>query len=181
MPEIIKTKTCPKCKQIKPVSEFHKNQSRIDGYSSWCKICNSENSKRYNKTERGKIVSKKAVKKYSKTIKYKIARKRYNQSKKGKMSIRAYSKSDMAKANSIIQARKYRQRHKDRCTARIIVNHAVKRKGFPGANTKVCQYCGKQAEQYHHPDYSKSLDVVPLCAKCHRLIHSNNVPTGPRL
>ena len=38
-------KTCSKCKEIKNISEFHKNKQSKDGLKSSCKICrNSENS-----------------------------------------------------------------------------------------------------------------------------------------
>jgi len=32
-------KTCSKCKETKPVGEFHKNRSRVDGYAHRCKLC----------------------------------------------------------------------------------------------------------------------------------------------
>jgi hypothetical protein len=33
-------KCCPKCKEIKLVSEFHKNSKTKDGLNTWCKNCN---------------------------------------------------------------------------------------------------------------------------------------------
>lgn len=37
---------------------------------------------------------------------------------------------------------------------------------------KSCQKCGKLEDiQMHHKDYKKPLDVLWLCAKCHRLEH----------
>lgn len=35
----IETKKCCKCGEIKPVSEFYKNISTIDGYEVYCKEC----------------------------------------------------------------------------------------------------------------------------------------------
>ena len=32
-------KTCPKCKEEKPFSEFHKNRAKKDGYQNQCKVC----------------------------------------------------------------------------------------------------------------------------------------------
>lgn len=40
-------KTCIKCKEEKPLSEFHKDTTRDDGYSNQCKICRKENRKNY--------------------------------------------------------------------------------------------------------------------------------------
>lgn len=35
----IDTKKCSKCGEIKPVAEFYKNISTIDGYDVYCKEC----------------------------------------------------------------------------------------------------------------------------------------------
>ena len=35
-----------------------------------------------------------------------------------------------------------------------------------------CSQCGTQKTDAHHEDYSKPLDVIWLCRKCHRLRHA---------
>lgn len=35
-------KTCTKCKEIKPVTAFHKRRDIPNGYQSWCKSCRNE-------------------------------------------------------------------------------------------------------------------------------------------
>ena len=47
-------KTCPKCKQEKPLSEFYKNRSRKDGLQAWCKDCFRGYQRAYCRTERGR-------------------------------------------------------------------------------------------------------------------------------
>lgn len=42
----METKICKKCGRELPISEFHKNKSKKDGYSSWCKECNKEHEKK---------------------------------------------------------------------------------------------------------------------------------------
>lgn len=37
----VASKTCPKCKTLKPRGEFNLNKSRYDGLSSHCKLCRS--------------------------------------------------------------------------------------------------------------------------------------------
>jgi hypothetical protein len=36
---------------------------------------------------------------------------------------------------------------------------------------EVCATCGKKAQERHHPDYTKPLDVVFLCKSCHKQFH----------
>lgn len=38
------TKTCTKCAETKPLTEFHRNQRHADGLSSSCKECNRADS-----------------------------------------------------------------------------------------------------------------------------------------
>lgn len=57
--------------------------------------------------------------------------------------------------------------------ARTAVNHAVRdgRLTNPGK----CSKCGKEGySEAHHEDYSKKLDVVWVCKKCHMEIHHSN-------
>jgi hypothetical protein len=35
----MRTKTCKRCSQAKPVSEFYRNRSLVDGYHLYCKLC----------------------------------------------------------------------------------------------------------------------------------------------
>lgn len=32
-------KRCGRCKQEKPITDFHKDKNRLDGYQNQCKIC----------------------------------------------------------------------------------------------------------------------------------------------
>lgn len=36
-----------------------------------------------------------------------------------------------------------------------------------------CEFCGDERVHAHHKDYSKPLDVIWLCAKCHNRLHAN--------
>ena len=42
-------KTCSKCKERKPYSEFHKNKSKKDGLNFYCKKCKNQQYKQYYK------------------------------------------------------------------------------------------------------------------------------------
>lgn len=47
-------KKCPKCKIIKPYSEYGKNKSNYMGIMPFCKVCKSENDKKYREDPRFK-------------------------------------------------------------------------------------------------------------------------------
>lgn len=51
--------------------------------------------------------------------------------------------------------------------AAIAEVHAAIRKGhLPAAKDHRCVDCGKPARDYEHRDYTKPLDVVPVCRSC---------------
>jgi len=155
MAEIIKTKRCSKCKQIKPLSEFSKHKSYEDGHRYWCKLCESQYSKKYLQTKHGKATREN----YNETDKGKQARKRaskhYQQSEKGKVS-----------------GERYQQNHPERIKARSAVMIAIVAGKLPQASSLQCS-CGHQAAQYHHhKGYAPEhwLDVIPICKKCHDVL-----------
>lgn len=41
------TKTCSKCKESKPITDFYKDIKYPDGYFCWCKSCKHEYYKAY--------------------------------------------------------------------------------------------------------------------------------------
>jgi len=63
------TKTCTKCNQTKPISEFHKNKKLKDGVNVWCKTCTKDYRKSYNKNTKEKRATK--SKQYRDSIKNK--------------------------------------------------------------------------------------------------------------
>lgn len=65
-------------------------------------------------------------------------------------------------------------------TSKVLVKKAhtaiakeIKADRMPHASTLKCQQCPGQAYHYHHEDYTKPLEVIPLCRSCHRRIHGN--------
>jgi len=47
------------------------------------------------------------------------------------------------------------------------VQYAIRSGKLPKSSECMCNDCGKAANQYHHEDYSKPLEVIPLCKQCH--------------
>ena len=48
----MESKTCCKCKQSKPLSEFHLNRRNAGGLHSYCKVCNIKQTKERNQREK---------------------------------------------------------------------------------------------------------------------------------
>lgn len=88
--------------------------------------------------------------------------------------VRAYevkrSKSPERRKNSIIYQRTRRLKDPQKDKARNAVNNAIRDKRLM---RQPCVKCGEPKSQAHHHDYSKPLDVIWLCFKCHRLEHGH--------
>ncbi|QTC89414.1 hypothetical protein IFE19_01385 [Brevundimonas pondensis] len=68
------------------------------------------------------------------------------------------------------KAREWREAHPDAYRAHNAVNNAVR----DGRLTKEpCLFCGEAKVHGHHQDYSKPLDVIWLCPRCHHRLHAN--------
>jgi len=86
-----------------------------------------------------------------------ISEKKYRQTDKG----RAYHKARKRRFNAL---------NPNQVKAVNAINNAITAGKLPRPNTKLCYYCPKPAQQYHHwHGYEKEhwLDVVPVCRKCH--------------
>ncbi len=161
----MKTKQCPKCKEVKDFSEFYKSHSQKHNLQTYCKDC----IKIYQKSEKGKA----AQRKYKKTKKGKVSTKRYHQTKKGKIAQKAthkrYTQNANGKAARKRGSAKQRIKFPTRIKARSIVTRAIQLGNILHPTALKCT-CGNPAKQYHHhKGYAEEhyLDVIPICAKCH--------------
>lgn len=67
--------------------------------------------------------------------------------------------------------KRQKERHPEKHKARVAVSTAIKRGKLQRG---VCVKCGIANADAHHADYSRPLDVVWLCRKCHRAEHKRN-------
>lgn len=154
----IPQKRCAKCGNEYPATTeyFYVDRKTSDGLVSPCKNCRRISAAEYRQNNPEKIS---AIKKAS------VAKK----PEKYKASKQAWAK---ANANKITQyAHEARLRYPNKAKARRVVTHAVRDGKLPPVNTLLCVHCGNSANEYHHPDYSKPLDVIPLCVSCHKKVH----------
>lgn len=73
-------------------------------------------------------------------------------------------------------SRKYATKYPLRLKAAGKLGWAIRTGTLARIDTCVCSGCGAKAQEYHHMDYNKPLDVVPMCKSCHRQWHLENKP-----
>lgn len=150
---MIETKTCGKCKQEKPLSEFYTHKR--DGYQSNCKECKRNTGRIYNRTPNRR--------KYNKQF---YERLKYN----GYFD--QYQKRPDVKKRKAEQMKQYSQ--DPRLRIRFLARWYAKRMTENGTlKQEPCAICGESKTQKHHPNYNEPLLVVWLCVKCHRKLHKS--------
>lgn len=65
--------------------------------------------------------------------------------------------------------------------ARQAVQRAVERGEIAPVLTRVCEFCGRPADVYHHDSYDREewLNVNPLCGACHKILHKHGIGDVP--
>lgn len=139
------TKKCSACGQEKPLSEFNKHRGNKDGLQDKCRVCCSEYNKRHYAANREKY------------------RKR----------VREYRDENL---ENVFETRmRMCEKNPNRKNANEAVLLAVQL-GYLDKPDH-CLGCGRPSSESrvtaHHHDYSKPLEVVWVCSKCHRQLDAN--------
>ena len=142
------TKRCTKCDTVKPETEFHWQAGRKLRRNK-CRACVA-------KYDRQRLVSMSDEKRAARNAKRAAWYRNCTPEQRKK-------RDDAAK--------RYKQRHPEKVAARWRADRAVPLEGM-------CEECGERpAEQRHHEDYSKPLEVKRLCNRCHgktRLVETSS-------
>lgn len=135
-------KTCFKCHQSKPLTEFYRHSEMADGHLNKCKECTKQDVYIHRHvTHREKVIA-------------------YD---------RARYQNPERKAKSAEIVKRYEKAFPERKLAHYSVSNAVRDgrlKRLP------CFICGAEKTEAHHPDYSRPLDVVWLCTQHHKDTHA---------
>jgi len=151
-------KKCFKCGATKPLSEFYRHPMMNDGHLNKCKGCTKAdvNQNRtakidyYREYDRARTDDPARV-----ALRKKVAAQRRNDPEK--------------RSRDLGSSKAWAERNSDKRAAHNAVNNAV-RDGKLKA--KPCETCGYGVGvQAHHEDYSKPLDVIWLCKRCHGARH----------
>lgn len=153
----MKTKYCYCCRICKPVQKFNKNKSKKDGLADECKNCKHiQDKKYYNK-------NKNRLKQYSNDY-------YYAHHDKCLVACKCYSKSIKGKEVHNRGSAKYIKNNPEKYAAHCKVYCALSTGELQ--KPKKCQVCNiKGYVEAHHEDYSKPLDIIWVCKKCHCIYH----------
>lgn len=156
------SKTCTKCGETKPIIEFYKNRTCKDGHSPWCKACDKEKGRKWQKANPEKVNKKN--RKWQKANREKVneAAKKWRKANPEKINRK--------KARE--RAQKWRKENSER-KAIDVKNRKIKKKNIKGIYTEkdiqrlfsqqggLCNTCGKKLIRYrkkqYHVDHIKPL------------------------
>ena len=170
--DAMKTKQCKSCKAEKPIDEFHRDANVKDGHAGKCKICkNAYVSEWYKqnhdrKTETDRLWSEKNAERKAESIRL---WREQNPEKVANYRRQSYLRNYQA-------IHKYHllwaEQHPEKKHCHRLLNEAVSAGKI--TRSAFCQACGQTGVMIHghHDDYSKPLDVIWLCSKCHRKLHN---------
>ena len=147
------TKTCKVCGVTDKIAEFYA------GVNNRCKECHKMLVKQ-NREEKSEYYRAYDAERYQNDSRVKERHKRYQKSDAGKKS--------MAAARM-----RWERKSPEKRAAHIILGNAV-RDGIvqKPANCSICGVTGRI--HGHHEDYTKPLDVVWCCQKCHVQLHGGS-------
>lgn len=157
---------CARCGEEKPEGDFYKRKEGIRKRRSKCKVCSSECCAEYRQGNEEAIRTQKLE--YRQNNKGFLRAKRAEHYSKNKEACQARRKK-WAQDNPDKVRRQF-GRYPEKAKARNAVNNAVAagRLLKPG----VCSVCSSFEDRIegHHEDYSRPLDVIWLCVRCHKRI-----------
>ncbi len=138
-----RSKTCFKCEEYKPLSEFYTHPEMGDGHLNKCKECT-----------RVDVQINRA------------ARVEYYRQQDAKRSQHPERKRGAAERSNT-----YRKENPDKVVAHRELWRALSRGDI--TRPQECSACGGEHPWIHghHMDYSRPLDVVWVCPPCHSVIH----------
>lgn len=152
-------KTCIRCGEVKPYSEYYVHKQMSDGYLGRCKDCHKSEMRR-NRAENADYYRAYDAYRFKEQPQVRERHKRYQATEAGIESIRK-------------STAKFIQENPEKRLAHRMVQNAV-RSGVLKKPTE-CPVCGefKPSRQIHahHHDYAKPLDIEWMCAQCHTNLH----------
>lgn len=162
----MKMRTCKKCGETKPITEFYKHG---DYYATQCKDCAREYSRDYTREHREERLKYSKEYYHSHKEQAREYKRKWEEKNRGWKNECARKWSREHKEQLLEKQRKYRKKNPEKCRAQSLVNSYVARGKI--IRPMQCEVCGKIGRtDAHHEDYTKPLDVIWVCRKCHAML-----------
>lgn len=171
----IPQKHCNKCGRTMPLTPeyFNRNRAQKSGYTSICKSC----IKKYRdeNPEKTKLVTARWNKEHPEKMREYAAK--FESKHPGARKEKSKKYYDNHRREEYERFLRDCEKFPEKRAARKAVTYAVATGVLPRVSTLNCAHCGNQAHNYHHSSYAQKdwLDVIPLCVKCHRKVHREDV------
>jgi hypothetical protein len=182
-------KTCHRCKENKPESEYQRNPGTKDGLQSSCRACvsimnkawvaankerNAATDKAYRETHRDQRNAKRQEWRAGCRAEQAEVNNSWREINRESINARRQEirNADPERTRALRRAEYLRFREQRK--AHNAVNHAVRDGRLEPVMSFCCVLCGLPAEQYHHHngyDDDHLLDVIPVCKRCHGRQH----------
>lgn len=87
--------------------------------------------------------------------------------------VQEYDRVRSKKADRLEKFKEYSKRWRAKNPQAYQAHNAVNNAVRDGRLKKLpCEFCGREDVHAHHKDYSKPLEVIWLCPKCHHRLHA---------
>lgn len=175
-------KVCRKCKDEKMLTEFVRRKNCKDGFDSLCKSCahgleklwRQQNPDKKNEIRSRYRENNREVIRLQDQTNYAKNPGKFQEAVKGRMEKYLNGKGGITKEQNKIL---YPEKHEARkiLTANIRSGKVIRPSECSSCKVKLGRIEG------HHEAYTKPLEVVWLCCKCHRALHRKNTSHRERL
>ena len=181
-------RTCKRCKVEKDDSQFGILRCSKDGINPRCRQCCCKSTKESNKSSEAIANQKKYQaqwQKQNRERRLQQSREWYerNLEKAREMSLaatRKYLKTENGRKKVNKRASEWDRKNPEKRRAHDRAMYAVETGKL--IRPDICSSCHKECKPHaHHEDYSKPLDVIWLCSRCHFLLHHKSKHHAERL
>ena len=148
------TKTCNKCGETKPLTEFHKHPTAADGHRGHCKECQQAIYRAWREANKERRAA--TVKAWCET----------NKERKS-VADKAWREANPEKCRAGWE--RMREKWPEKIAARLTVKNAITSGKLV---RQPCEVCGNPDVHGHHDDYSRPLEVKWLCPVHHTEHHT---------
>jgi len=166
------TKRCSRCGVSFPISSFGRNRSMKDGLHHYCKICQRQSQESWR--NRNPEQYRSSIARWQRHHREYLARlNRERIAQTPGLGAEYQKRYRLAHPESVRESNR-REKAKSRASGKTSARKKLSYRTCAGliARPENCERCGASGRVHgHHPNYTRPLDVVWLCPRCHGAEH----------